>query len=55
MIEITEEFVESVNRGEKLVAVAQVVFSELAGDITVWLEQLSKCRILFGKAKLGAG
>ena len=31
MIEIAEEFVESVNRGQMLVAVAKVILAELAG------------------------
>ena len=39
MIQVAEEFVEAVNGGQKLVAVAQMVLAELAGGVALRLER----------------
>ena len=39
VIEIAEELVEAVDRGQELVAVAQVVLAELAGGVALRLER----------------
>src|SRR5262249_2520984 len=54
-VEIAEELVEAVNGGEKLVAVAEVVLAELAGGVSLRLEQIGERRILLRQSLLGAG
>jgi hypothetical protein len=44
-----------VNRGQKLVAVAEVVLAELAGGVALRLQQLGERRVLLGQTFLGAG
>ena len=51
MVKISEEFVKAVHGRQVFVPVAQVVFSELAGDVTVRLEELRNRRI-FGSHAL---
>src|SRR5262245_48713587 len=46
VVQVAEELVEAVDRGQELVAVAQVVLAELAADVAVRLEQLGDRRIL---------
>ena len=45
VIKIAEELVEAVNRRDKLIAIAEVVFSELAGRVALRLEQLGERRV----------
>jgi hypothetical protein len=40
VVQVTEEFVEAVDRREELVAVAQVVLAELGSGVSQRLEQL---------------
>jgi len=46
VVEVAEELVEAVQRGQELVAVAQVVLAELPGGVAERLEQLRDRRIL---------
>src|SRR6516162_8650097 len=39
MVEVAEEFIEAMHRGEKLVSVSQMVLSELAGGVAQRLQQ----------------
>ena len=50
VIEVAEEFVESMIAGQELILVAQVVLAELPGGITVGLEQLRDGGILGAQA-----
>ena len=54
VIKIAEELVEAVNRGQKLVAVAKMVLTELPGRVTQRLEQFGKRRILIRQTFLGS-
>ena len=54
VIEVAEELVEAVHGGQVLVAVAEVVLAELAGDVAVVLEQIGDGRILRLQPELGA-
>ena len=40
MVKVAEKFVEAVDRGQVLVAVAEMVFAELAGGVAQRLERL---------------
>ena len=55
VVEVAEELVEAVGGGQELVAVAQVVLAELAGDVTQRLEQLGDRRVFGPQAEVGAG
>ena len=55
VIEVAEEFVEAVHGRQELVAVAEMVLAELAGDIALRLEQLGDGRVLVRQALLRAG
>jgi hypothetical protein len=46
VVQVAEELVETVQRGQELVAVAQVVLAELAGRVPVVLEQFGDRRVL---------
>src|SRR5260370_6772372 len=46
VVKVAEELVEAVNRRDKLIAVAEVVFAELAGNVTESLEQLPEGHLL---------
>ena len=46
VVEVAEELVEAVRGRQELVAVAEVVLAELAGDVAERLEQLGDGRIL---------
>ena len=54
MIEVAEELVEAMLRRQHLVAVAEVVLAELAGDVALRLEQVGDGRVFrlqaFGRA-----
>src|SRR3990170_5005531 len=50
VVEIAEELVEPMHRRQMLVAVAEVVLAELAGRVTLLLEQVGDCRRPFGDA-----
>ena len=54
MIEIAEELVEAVDRGQRFVAVADVVLAELAGGIAEVLEQAADGGIELAHAHRGA-
>ena len=54
VIEVSEELVEAMDRGEVLVAVAQVVLAELTGGVPMRLEEIGDCRISVGEAFLRA-
>ena len=45
MIEIAEELVKTVDRRQKLIAVAEMVLAELSGHVTLRLEQLGERRV----------
>ena len=51
VVEVAVELVEAVDRGQKFVAVAQVVLAELAGGVAVRLEQLGDRRVLLLEAR----
>ena len=55
VVEVAEELVEAVDRGQELVAVTQVVLAELAGDVTQGLEKVGDRRILGLQTEVGAG
>src|SRR5882724_958103 len=46
MVEYAIEFVEAVDRGQILVAVTEMVFTDLSRGVAVSLQQFSDCRIL---------
>ena len=45
VVEIAEKLIEAVDRRQKLVAVAEMVFAELSGHVTLRLEQLGEGRV----------
>ena len=51
VVEVAVELVEAVDRGEELVAIAQVVLAELAGGVALRLEQLGDRRVLLLEAQ----
>ena len=53
VVEVAEELVEAVARGQHFVAVAEVVLAELAGHVTLRFEQRGDGRVLLLHA-LGA-
>jgi len=55
VVQVAEELVEAVNGRKKLVAIAEVVFAELARGVAKRLEQLGDRRVLRLKADGGAG
>ena len=54
VVEVAEELVEAVVRGQELVPVAEVVLAELARDVPVGLEQLGQGRVGGLEALVGA-
>ena len=46
VIEIAEKLVEAMHGWQIVVTVAEVILTELSGDIAEWLEQLSDCGVL---------
>ena len=50
VVEVAEELVEAVHRRQVLVAVAEVVLAELAGDVALRLEQVGDGRRPVGNA-----
>ena len=46
VIEIAEELVEAVNGRQEFVAVAEMILAELAGGVTLRLEQIGNGRVL---------
>ena len=50
VVEVAEELVEAVRRGQHLVAVAQVVLAELPGDVALRLEQRGDGRVFLPHA-----
>ena len=54
MIEVAEELVEAMHRGQEFVAVAKMVLAELPGRIALRLEQFGDGRILARTAFLCA-
>src|SRR5262249_14829446 len=54
VIKIAEELVETVHCRQEFVAVAEMILAELAGGITLRLEQFGDGRILIGEALLRA-
>jgi hypothetical protein len=55
VVEVPEELVEPVDRGQVLVLVAEVVLSELAGDVAERFEQLGNGDVLGLEADIRAG
>ena len=55
MIKVAEEFVEAVDRGQRLIAVADVVLAELSGGVSEALEQTADGRIELAHAHGRAG
>ena len=55
VIQVAEELVEAVHRGQEFIAVAEVVLAELSGHVAERLEQVGDGRILRLEAHLGAG
>jgi hypothetical protein len=55
VIEVAEELVEAVHRGQEFVAVPEMVLAELPADIALRLEQFGNRRVLVRKPFLGAG
>ncbi len=55
VIEVAEELVEAVHRGQELVLVPEVVLAELTGRVAQRLEQLGDRRVLLLQAHVGAG
>ena len=53
VVEVAEELVEPVHRGQELVAVAQMVLAELAGGIAQRLERLRNRDVLEAQAEVG--
>ena len=47
VIEVAEELVEAVHRGQEFVAVAEMVLAELPGRVALRLEQFGNGRILW--------
>ncbi len=54
MVEIAEELVEAMYGRQELVLVAEVVLTELAGDVAERLEQLGDRRVVRAQALVGA-
>ena len=54
VVEVAEELVEAVDRGQELVPVAEMVLAELAGDVAQRLEQLGDGRVLGLQPLVGA-
>ena len=52
VVEVAEEFVEAMHRGQELVAVAEVVLAELAGHVAERLQEVGDGRV-FGLQALG--
>src|SRR5262249_4783184 len=55
VIKIAEEFIETVNRRQELVAVTEMILAELCGGVALRLEQLRNGRVFVGEALLRAG
>jgi hypothetical protein len=55
VIQIAEELIETVHRGQVLVAVTQVVLAELAGGIALGLQRRGDGRVLRLQPQRGAG
>src|SRR6185369_4397765 len=45
VIEISKEFVEAVHRRQKFIAVAEMVFAKLTGNVSKWFQNISNCRV----------
>jgi hypothetical protein len=54
VVQVAEELIETVDGGQVLVLVAEMVFAELAGGIAERLQQLGNGRILGGPTDVGA-
>ena len=54
MVEVAEELVKTVGRGQELVLVAQVVLAELAGGVAQGLQEFGQGRVLLAEAQVGA-
>ena len=54
VIEVAEELVEAVHRGQELVLVAQMVLAELAGRVTERLQQFRDRRVFRAEPDIGA-
>jgi hypothetical protein len=54
VVEVAEELVEPVHRGQELVAVAEVVLAELAGDVAHGLQDLGDGGVLGLEAHIGS-
>ena len=55
MIEVAQEFVEAVQRRQKLVLVTEMVLAELPGGIALRLEQRRDGGVFRAKTEIGAG
>ena len=55
VIEVAEELVEAVRRGQELVAVAEVVLAELPGHVAERLQDVGDGRVFGLQAEVGAG
>src|SRR5579863_5429901 len=53
MVEIAEEFVEAVHRGQEFILVAEMVLAELAGDIAEGLQQFRNGGVIRPDADIG--
>src|SRR5215472_16833336 len=55
VVEVAEELVKAMNRGQILVAIAEVVFAELAGSVAQRLKEFGYRRIFRLQAEFGSG
>ncbi len=55
VVEVAEELVEAVRRRQELVAVAEMVLAELAGDVAERLQDVGDGRVFRLQAQIGAG
>ena len=54
VIEVAEELVKTVGRGQELILVAQVVLAELASGVAQGFEEFGQGRVLLAEAQVGA-
>ena len=54
-LKVAEEFIKPVVGGKELVAISQMVFPKLPGDISLWFQQLRNGWLIILYSLLGAG
>src|SRR4051795_3347012 len=55
MVEIAEEFIESMYGWQEFIPIPQMVFAELAGGVAKWLEKFGDCRVFLLQSNRGSG